>query len=231
VQADPWRKEAWDVIRRCRNLIWLVLTKRPERIFDHLPEDWDDGKNYPNVWLGVTCGERTAFERVDKLRKVNCAVRFLSCEPLLEDVSGLNLEGIGWILCGGMSGEESENRPMDLRWAVCLYDAARKAGAPFLFKQVSHAKTERGINALGLYLAQREGEVVDPETVSCVREYPVIEGFPICPPVEKGVRFTLAEWEQYGQGQSKRRGSRSRGHKVRGDRAVSSSKLVTGTPE
>jgi protein gp37 len=47
--ADDWRAEAWDVIKACRNLDWLILTKRPERTADRLPPDW--GKGYPNVWL------------------------------------------------------------------------------------------------------------------------------------------------------------------------------------
>jgi protein gp37 len=196
-QADPWREEAWDVIRRCKNLIWLVLTKRPERIPGRLPSDWNDGKNYPNVWLGVTCGEKASFNRVDQLRKINCALRFLSCEPLLEDISEINLEKVGWILCGGMSGDQSKSHAMDLRWAVSLYDTAQKAGVPFLFKQVSHHMTERGINALGLYLADRDSEPADPETVDCVREYPKVPGQRIIPPGIQGVRLNQPEWESY----------------------------------
>jgi protein gp37 len=63
-QADLWRNEAWDVIRKCRNLIWLILTKRPERILDHFPPDWDSGIGFPNVWLGTTCGIRASYDRV-----------------------------------------------------------------------------------------------------------------------------------------------------------------------
>jgi protein gp37 len=193
--ADPWREEAWDVIRSCRNLIWLVLTKRPDKIPGRLPSDWNDGRNYPHVWLGVTCGEKAAFDRVDKLRGIDCALRFLSCEPLLEDISNLNLNGMSWVLCGGMSGPESKNRPMDLRWAASLYDAASAAGVPFMFKQVSDFRTERGINALGLYLARRNGENVDPETVDCVRQYPSTS-LSFSQPQPRGVRWTQNDWEK-----------------------------------
>jgi len=198
LQADPWRQEAWDVIRKCRNLIWLILTKRPERIAQHLPSDWDGGKGYPHVWLGVTCGAMESFHRVDALRKIPCSLRFLSCEPLLEDISDLNLDGIGWILCGGMSGSLARERAMDLRWAAALYDRAASAKIPFLFKQISHQKTERGINALGLYIAQRDGELPPPapETVDCIRQYPDT-GLSFNLPAPKGQRWTRGEWMRF----------------------------------
>ena len=52
--ADAWRPEAWQIIKACTNLDWLILTKRPHLVADRLPADWGDG--YPHVWLGVTCG-------------------------------------------------------------------------------------------------------------------------------------------------------------------------------
>ena len=52
--ADAWRPEAWEIIKKCTNLDWLILTKRPELAVDRLPADWGEG--YPNVWMGVTCG-------------------------------------------------------------------------------------------------------------------------------------------------------------------------------
>jgi protein gp37 len=196
-QADPWREEAWDVIRRCRNLIWLVLTKRPERIHGHLPEDWDNGKGFPHVWLGTTCGMPGTYNRINELRKISCKLHFLSCEPLIQDISTIDLKGIGWILCGGMSGHASEKYPMDLSWAASLYETAKKANVPFLFKQISHEKPEQGINALGLYLAHLDERHTDPESVDCVRQYPEIEGFPIVPPRIRGTRLNQAEWGKY----------------------------------
>src|ERR1019366_9502070 len=196
-QADPWREEAWDVIRRCQNLTWLILTKRPERILDCLPADWDGGRSFPNVWLGTTCGTPKTYNRVDLLRKIPCTLRFLSCEPLIRDISDINLDRIGWILCGGMSGTLSKTNAMELQWAASLYDAAQNAGVPFLFKQISHKKPEQGVNALGLYVAHRNGGLAAPESVDCMREYPMVAGYPIIPPEIRGGRLDQAEWESY----------------------------------
>jgi hypothetical protein len=116
---------------------------------------------------------------------------------LLKDINNIDLDGIGWVLCGGMSGPNSKTDPMELRWTAGLYDTAHSAGVPFLFKQISHTKPEQGINALGLYLAHRAGTMVNPETVDCVREYPKVPGHPIIPPGIQGVRLNQSEWESY----------------------------------
>jgi protein gp37 len=79
--ADAWRDEAWEIIRRTPHLTYQILTKRPERIAAHLPADWGDG--YENVWLGVTIENRRFVDRADALRAVPAAVRFISAEPLL----------------------------------------------------------------------------------------------------------------------------------------------------
>lgn len=201
-QADPWRCEAWDVIRRCRNLIWLILTKLPGRIPKCLPSDWNDGTGFPHVWLGTTCGIKTgkqpekSYERVDQLRQVKCQLRFLSCEPLLSDISDLDLGGIGWILCGGMSGKLWKDRSMKLEWAASLYDAAQRARVPFLFKQISDEDTEQGINALGLYLAHRSGQNPDFTKDYCIREYPESE-LSFIQPAPKGKQWTQKEWDHF----------------------------------
>lgn len=122
-EADPWRSEAWEVIRRCTNLDFLILTKRPARILRHLPADW--GTGYRNVWLGTTCGVRSSYPRVDVLRHIPARVRFVSGEPLLESLADVNLTGIHWMIAGGKSG--SKFRPMEERWAVELRDLCRKA--------------------------------------------------------------------------------------------------------
>ncbi len=197
LQADLWREEAWQVIRDCRNLIWLVLTKRPERIEKHLPANWNDGQGYPHVWLGTTCGVRKSYPRIDILRNIRCARRFLSIEPLMDDLYDINLSGIDWVLVGGMSGGLSEEKHMDLRWAARLYDAAIEAQIPFLFKQVSSKKSEWGINALGLYLAERESRKVSAATVDLIRQFPPTQQ-PLMPlNIEKGRRFTDKEWVAY----------------------------------
>jgi len=103
--ADQWRDEAWEVIRRCNEMDWLILTKRPQLIPRRLPADWDKG--WPHVWLGTTCGVRNSYPRLDALREIPSAVRFISAEPLLESLADINLDGFHWLIAGGESGPGS----------------------------------------------------------------------------------------------------------------------------
>jgi len=168
VDADPWRDEAWDIIRMAPNLVWLILTKRPELAKKRLPAGWPDA--FPNVWLGVSAGCRLSLAKMDTLRNIPVhpkAVRFLSAEPLLEDISGhINLEKFGWVIVGGESGQGPEylwdsskdwrkefgapgRRAMGLKWAHGLLQRAREANIPFFFKQVTASRPGQGEDALG----------------------------------------------------------------------------------
>ncbi len=110
--ADIWRDEAWDIIRKTPYHIYQILTKRPERIKEHLPSDWP----FDNVWLGVTVGmQKFLNQRMSSLIEFSARVRFLSMEPLLEQVNLSNwLSRLNWIIVGGESGPRA--RPMDLDW-------------------------------------------------------------------------------------------------------------------
>jgi protein gp37 len=159
-QADAWREEAWDIVRRCPNLTFQILTKRADRIAGHLPNNWGNG--YPNVWLGVSVeDQQRANERIPRLLQVQAEVRFLSCEPLLgpvdlemymprydyrptyefqriyhgwdSDKPILLERGIDWVIVGGESGPNA--RPMHPEWARSIRDQCQAAGVPFLFKQ------------------------------------------------------------------------------------------------
>jgi protein gp37 len=146
-QADHWRRRAWEKIRECPSVFFMLLTKRPKRIVQRLPSDWNGGENYPNVWLGTTCGVKDSYDRVETLRNIPCALRFLSCEPLMESIADINLTDIGWVAVGGMSGPKYKDYLMCMEWAAEVYDACHtQGGIPFLFKQSSHLHTERGIN-------------------------------------------------------------------------------------
>jgi protein gp37 len=143
--ADAWRDEAWDVIRRTPGSTYQILTSRPERILEHLPADWGDG--WANVWMGATIGTRAQLDRADRLREVPAVLRYLSCEPLLgplvpphlepgaggfDVIAPLYLGGIGWVIVGGESGGRIGRRLVDeagvpiphkLQWVRDLRDA------------------------------------------------------------------------------------------------------------
>ena len=86
-----------------------------------------------NVWLGVTVETPAYKSRIDHLRNVAATVRFLSCEPLLEDLGTLDLTGIHWVIVGGESGPHA--RPMKEEWALSLLAQTHSAHASFFFKQ------------------------------------------------------------------------------------------------
>ena len=126
------RIKLWEVIRKTPNLDWLLLTKRPENIVGILPEDWGDG--YNNVALGVTVGTKSeGYPRLDILRSIPAKMKFISAEPLLEDLEDINLTGFDWLIVGGESGQKA--RLMEPSWALHLVSAGRKAGLAVFFKQ------------------------------------------------------------------------------------------------
>ena len=87
----------------------------------------------PNVWMGVSVESRDYLSRIDDLRSIPAAVRFLSLEPLLEDLGTIDLTGIGWCIAGGESGPGS--RPMRREWVRSIRDQCATASVPFFFKQ------------------------------------------------------------------------------------------------
>ncbi|MCG5509628.1 DUF5131 family protein [Ectothiorhodospira lacustris] len=126
------RDRLWDTIRATPALDWQLLTKRAPRIKHCLPADW--GTGYRNVWLGVTAEDRKhGIPRIQQLRDVPALVRFLSVEPLLEDLGDLDLTGIHWVIVGGESGPGA--RPMKPEWAEGVLRQCREQGVPAFFKQ------------------------------------------------------------------------------------------------
>lgn len=143
---DAWHHRLWRLIDRCRNLDWLCLSKRPENYARYLP--WlakhpdlpdPDGTPWPHVWLGTTVENRQhGLPRVDVLRSTPAAARFLSVEPLLEDLGEFDLAGIHWVIVGGESG--GNFRPMEAAWARNVRDLCARSGTAFFFKQWSGRK-------------------------------------------------------------------------------------------
>lgn len=123
---------------------YQVLTKRSirlRRLAGRL--EWP-----ANVWMGVSLESLDVAHRVDDLRRVPAAVRFLSCEPLLGPLAGgLDLEGMGWVIAGGESGPNA--RPMAPAWVEDLRDACLAAGVPFFFKQWGGRTPKAGGRLLG----------------------------------------------------------------------------------
>lgn len=122
-------KRVFDVMQRADWHTFQVLTKRSERLAELAPVlDWPE-----NVWMGVTVENADCVGRVDNLRNVPAAVRFLSMEPLLSEVGEMNLSGIDWVIVGGESGPGS--RPMELEWVQDIRQQCLTADVPFFFKQ------------------------------------------------------------------------------------------------
>lgn len=129
---DGARDDLWSLIRRTPMLDWQLLTKRATLIEKFLPADW--GVGYSHVWLGCTVEDvRHGKPRIDVLRTVPARIRFLSIEPLLEDLGSLDLSGIDWIIVGGESGAGA--RPMHGDWARRVINQARDQRVAVWFKQ------------------------------------------------------------------------------------------------
>ena len=127
---DSYIERVIEVCRLTPHHTYQVLTKRGERL-----EQFFKKRNCPtNVWLGVSVEDRKyGVPRIAHLRKVKAAVRFLSVEPLLEDVGKLNLSDIHWVIVGGESGGKA--RPMKPEWADNVRVQALAQGVAFFFKQ------------------------------------------------------------------------------------------------
>jgi protein gp37 len=122
-------RQVFEVIAGTPQHTYQILTKRSSRLRKIASRlDWP-----PNLWMGVSVEDTQALYRVDDLLTVPAAVRFLSCEPLLGPLDGLDLTGIGWVIAGGESG--SGYRPVKLSWIAGIRDLCAAEEVPFFFKQ------------------------------------------------------------------------------------------------
>lgn len=122
-------QKLFDVVRRCRQHTFQVLTKRPERAFDFNKQlRWP-----PNLWIGASVENADTVHRIDSLRTLGATVRFLSCEPLLGSLKNMKLDGINWVIVGGESGPGA--RPMQEAWVQDILKVCKAASVPFFFKQ------------------------------------------------------------------------------------------------
>ena len=122
-------EEIFFTMNQARWHTFQVLTKRADRLAQLAPRlKWT-----PNVWMGVTVENDRHVDRIDRLREVPAAVRFLSLEPLLGPLPELDLSNIDWVIVGGESGPGA--RPMDPAWVLDLRDQCLEANVAFFFKQ------------------------------------------------------------------------------------------------
>lgn len=159
-EADEWRDELWKIIKATPYHTYQILTKRPERILDHLPSDWNDG--YANVWLGISAeNDKMFINRMFEFGKVKAKVKFVSAEPLLEEIN-LNyviknqkpdgMDRLDWVIIGAESGNGSipndpkakyRYRECEIKWIESMVDQCTETKVPVFVKQLgSHlAKT------------------------------------------------------------------------------------------
>lgn len=122
-------QRVFDVMRRADWHHFQVLTKRADRLLEvDRRIHWTR-----NIWMGVSVENRKCFSRIDSLRKTGAHIKFLSLEPLLEDLGEFDLTGIDWVIVGGESGPGA--RPMSSSWVRNLRDLCLAAQVPFFFKQ------------------------------------------------------------------------------------------------
>lgn len=127
---DNFLDKVMEVIKRTLKHTYQLLTKRPERMAEYFA-----GREIPeNVWLGVTVEGAEYKSRIDILRSLDATIKFLSCEPLLNDLGNLDLTGIDWVIVGGESGGK-DVRPMKEEWVMNIKEQAEKQGTAFFFKQ------------------------------------------------------------------------------------------------
>lgn len=136
-----WRDDLWFRIEDTPHLDWLLLTKRPQNIKKMLPNPatgirpWGGG--WPNVWLGMTSGDQSEFDRDwPHLSSIAAAVRFISYEPALGPLDmPAKPPYPDWIICGGESGGKA--RLMDPKWARAMRDDCAMHAIPFFMKQMT----------------------------------------------------------------------------------------------
>ncbi|WP_027659826.1 DUF5131 family protein [Salinispora fenicalii] len=122
-------RQVLEIIAATPQHTYQVLTKRARRLRRIAPSlTWPS-----NLWMGVSVEDLSAVHRIDDLRTVPAALRFLSCEPLLGPLPSLHLDGIGWVIAGGESGANA--RQLEPSWVIDLRDQCTSADVPFFFKQ------------------------------------------------------------------------------------------------
>ena len=126
---DNFILKVFDIMNRAPWHTFQVLTKRSERLSEVSSSlTWSE-----NIWMGVTVENADYARRIAHLRTTPARVKFLSLEPLLGPITGLNLNGIDWVIVGGESGPGA--RAMEEEWVIDIKEQCNRSGVPFFFKQ------------------------------------------------------------------------------------------------
>lgn len=147
--ADEWRKEAWEIIKKTPQHTYQILTKRPERILQCLPDDWGDG--YPNVWLGVSVENQERVGRISVLQCIPARVKFISFEPLIGFINEGYVGMVDWVIIGGESGNDTGKyryRPCKIDWIEEIING---------YKDEENWPTKIFVKQLGTHLSKELG--------------------------------------------------------------------------
>lgn len=184
--CDQFRNEAWDIIRKCPQHTFQILTKRPERIANNLPKDWNE--NFNHVWLGTSVGSEKGTKRMydlmwvfDFYRNGGLDLRkpttFISFEPLHERIDcNFDISTIiwfDWVIVGGESGNENgqyKYRPCKLEWIEEIVNTFNGCGVAVFVKQLGTYLAKE------LKLSDRHGGNFDEFPANLqIREFPIVE--------------------------------------------------------
>jgi len=127
--SDAFIDKVMQTIAKTPQHNYQILTKRAERMAAY----FEQRKIPRNAWLGVTVEAQTSKKRMDFLREIDASIRFLSCEPLIENLGKLDLQNIDWVIVGGESGPFA--RPMKEEWVLSIKNQTEAQGSAFFFKQ------------------------------------------------------------------------------------------------
>ena len=143
-EADAWRDEAWDIIRKRPGICFSLLTKRANRIRDHLPEDWGDG--WDNVTFAVSCENQANLdERMPYLLELPLKHCWISLKPFIGpvDLSACLESGkVEWVLAGGEN--YLGQRPLHYEWVQKVYDDCLRYGVRFTFSHIGNVFIKDG---------------------------------------------------------------------------------------
>lgn len=145
---DDFLEKIIQTMSDCDQHIFQVLTKRADRMLDFL----QSREILRHVWVGVTVENKKNEYRIDLLRKIKAAVRFLSIEPMLEALPNLNLQGIDWVIVGGESGRNA--RPIHKEWIEDIQRQCEAQKTHFFFKQWGGLRKKQNGNLLNGRLYQ-----------------------------------------------------------------------------